>query len=534
MKFYSILINLLLCSSILVAQEVPIESGPEINNPDPANFWTQKLGSDESGHYLLREFGPVTNKSIVLEKYDLGFNLLFSKDIESSNGIFGDSKNHFETILGNGEIFVFLSSWKKATGESGLWVQRYSNEGEKVGEETQLLNEKGTTMLKSSAYKISLSPDGSKMAVLEEPTFSKGAKESCTTNLFNTNDFSKIIENEFTFDTDMKRYPRNQILVNNQGVAFAFKEVKVSGKEFKYYLTSLGKESKFQEELNFELYQVNQSKFIIDNKGNLVGIGILAEAKKFTTLWQKTWQLKANANGVVKSIIEPLGTDLLSKLMSEKKAAKEGTSLNYYQIKDLLQKPNGGFLLITEFLDKRKTALPAVEGQPTKYTYKFKYGSIVTLSINNDMTRDWNSVYVKKHSFDSPVENVQYGSFAYGIINNKLNIIYNYSELFIIMGNYGNRYWVDKSGAKIKVKDVFGEEAIYPTFLSSINLSDGSLNYSERTFSALPLSDLYQKNNFAMSVDPSFFFFNESSITVFSRTKGPTPKKIKFSTIKLN
>ena len=217
--------------------------------------------------------------------------------------------------------------------------------------------------------------------------------------------------------------------------------------------------------------------------------------------------------------------------MSEKKAAKEGTGLNYHQLKDVLEKPDGGYLLLTEYLDKRKTSVSVPEGASPKYSYKFSYGSVVVLSYAESMSRDWSSVFGKKQSFETGNENFEMGSFAYGIIGNKLNIIYNYTAVYIIMGNYGNRYWVDKSGAKIKVKDVFGEEALYPTFLTSMNLNDGSINYADRTFSSIPLSELYKTNNFEMGMDPSFFYTSEGSITLFSRMKGDTPKKIKFSTL---
>lgn len=530
MKAYFFVPLLLIVFFKTTAQEVSIKSSPEVSNPFPQNFWTQNLGADESGYYLIRDIGPETNPKIILEKYDFNFNLLFSKDIESSSGILGNSKNHFKTILGNKEILVFLASWNKENKEGGLWVQRFSTDGEKMGDEIQLLSDTEESFFKSSSYKISLSKDGSYIGILTEPTFDKNALESFRISIFSTNNFSKIAEKEFTFSVAMERYPRNEVLINNNGVAFGFKTVKVNGKEYKYYLASLAENSQYQEELDFKEYQLNQSKFIINTKGELVGIGILAELKKYITLWQKTWVMKANSKGIIQNKIEPLGAELLSNFMSEKKAAKEGAAINYFQLKDVLEKPEGGYLLIAEQLDERKTALPTQADELPVYNYRFNYGGIVLISFNESADSDWSTFYDKEQKFESLNPNMELGSFAYGIVNNKFNIIWNYTDVHSTI-SFPKRHWIDKSGNKIAVVDVFGNEAAYPTFLTSFNLKDGSLNNTERTFSSLPLADIQRENNFSMAVDPSIFFNSPKGIVILSRMKDEMPRKYKFSRI---
>lgn len=515
-----------------IGQEVNIISSPEVSNSYPQDFWTQNLGSDESGYYFIRDMGTPTNLDIMLEKYAPDFTLLYTKNIESSSGVLGNSKHHFKTILGNQEILVFLGSWNKEKKERGLWVQRFSTDGEKVGNDIQLLSENAKSHAKSSEYRISLSKDGNYLAVLTEPTFDKKAMESFSLSVFETSEFNKLAEKEFTFSVAMKRYPRNEVLINNNGVVFGFKTVKVSGKEFKYYLASLGAENHFQEELYFKEDQLNQSKFIINHEGELVVVGLLAELKKYTTLWQKTWLMKANNKGIIQSRIEPLGEKLLSNLMDEKLAAKEGAAINYFQLKDLLEKPEGGYLLLAEQLDERKTALPSQPDQAPTYNYRFNYGGIVILSFDETANRDWSTFYDKKQKFESLHPKMQLGSFAYGIANDKLNMIWNYTELHSTI-TFPKWHWIDKSGDKIAVVDVFGNEAAYPTFLTSVDLKDGSLIYEERTFSSIPLANIQRENNFPMAVDPSIFFSFSDGIVLLSRMKGEMPKKFKFSWIEL-
>jgi predicted RNA-binding protein len=94
-------------------------------------------------------------------------------------------------------------------------------------------------------------------------------------------------------------------------------------------------------------------------------------------------------------------------------------------------------------------------------------------------------------------------------------------------------HWIDKSGDKIAVVDVFGNEAAYPTFLTSVDLKDGSLIYKERTFSSLPLANIQRENNFPMAVDPAIFFSFSDGIVLLSRMKDEMPKKYKFSWVEL-
>ncbi len=515
---------------IVNSQEITIKSSPETTNPYPQNFWTQNLGSDETGHYLIRDIGPITQPSIILEKYDINFNLLFSKDIESSSGILGDSKKHFKTILGNGEILVFLASWNKDKVEDGLWVKRLTLNGDPIGEEIQLKADKGESYLKSNTYKVALSENGKMVAVLTEPIFERKNMESFKLSIFNTTDFTKTSEKEFTFNFEMDRYPRNQVFINNKGAAFVFKEVKISNKEFKYYLSSLSFENHYQEALDLMENQVNQSQLMINKNGELIGLGLLASTNKYITSWQKNWFLKANNKSILQNKVEPLGASYLSQFMNEKAAAKEDATLDYYTLKDVIENPNGGYIMLTEKLDKSSTPITTSTGQSTAYDYKLTYGGINLFSFEDNGNLAWTTSYDKKQQFQTRDLNMEMGSFAYGIVNNQLLLIWNYTES-IATTSFSKYHWTDKNGNKIAVEDVFGQEARYPTFLTSINLGDGSFNYTDRTFSSFPLAKIQEENNFRMAVDPSFFFTSPNGITVLSRMDGLMPKKFKFSTI---
>jgi hypothetical protein len=520
---------LLLLSASSYAQSVSVQSSPEFAKPFPEVFFTEILGQDESGYYFLREIGPETNSKLILEKYSPELNLLFTKDIESSSGVMGNSKHHFQTLLGKDELLVFLSAWNKEKGESGLWVQRLDNQGEKMGEEIELSKEDNARLLNSSEHLMELSPDGSKLAVLVIPPFDKGAKDQLQLKVFKVTDFSLLWEKEIAFEHEMERYPRHDLLVNNSGTAYLFKEVKEGSKEYLYFLITAGEGQMKKEEINLGEDRLNQSRFRINSRGELIGGGMLAELKTFVTNWQKTWMVKAGEEGMVCSRIEPLGPDLLSNLMSEKKAEKEGTKLAYFQLRYLLEQPDGGYLMLTEQQTSSKTALGDAS-QIGNYRYELTFGDVIALSFNSNCSREWHSYHPKKQKFTTLNSDMHQGSFAYTIAADQFHIIWNYTELSSTI-TFPKRHWIDKSGSKIAVVDVFGAEAVYPTFLTSFSLQNGKPVYTDRTFNSLPLAEIQQHNSFNMAVDPSVFFNHEGSMVILSRMPGEAPKRMKFSRI---
>lgn len=519
---------LVLLGSTSIAQTVTVKSSPEVTSTYPNSIWDGILGEDDNYYYLLRKEGSISNETILLEKIDKNSFEISSKDIKASSGTLGDSKLHAYTKMANGKLFVFLNGWNKAKKEGSFYVKELDLDGNAKTEDILLTTDPGKNILKSADYAVALSDDGSKVLVTTEPMFVKGAKEKLKFQVFNSSDFSELWSKELVFETEAERNPRHDIAVDNEGNAYVFKDRKISNKEYEFQLLVANSGGIKQVPVNlngdypvFYRMQFNQA-------GDLIMAGMLTKLGNSRTTWQNSWHLKANKSGVVVNKREALGEDLLGMIVNKKQAAKEGFKLQDFRMVNLLEKPNGGHILLAEQRRASKTSIP--ETTPPAYVHTVRYGGIVVMSFDAEGNRDWNTFYDKKQEIKTKDVAMDLGSFAYGIVNNKLNLVWNFTEIEYDLA-HPYRHWFDASGARIRIDNIFGAEALYPTFLTSINIGDGSFNYTDRTFFSMPLADIQKPNSFKMAVDPSIFFMNEKGMVIFSRMGGEESKRHKFNTI---
>lgn len=528
MKILSATLLLLICFRL--PAQVEVSSGAELVNDATIQgaYWNRALGHDETGYYLLRRFGSISNEKIVVEKYSPAMKLLWSGNIPGATGAMGDSKLFRKIEFNNGKILTFWEGWNKALGQNSLVMHELGDDGTLSDDEFLLETEPSPGQMRSATYQVSFSPDGSKMLVITEKPFEKGSKEMMRLQVFSTENYQSIWKQNLTLDNESARNPRNDISVDNAGNAHVFKDVKVNNKEHYYQLVTASASTSTVELIDLKTYFPINSKMLIDPSGNLIIAGTLA-APGLNWNWQGVWYLKADASGkIITNVTEPLGANLLRQILPEKQAVQEDAKLNDYVLKDVLLKPDGGILLLGEYQHDIKTIVG--QSTPPVYNHDLSFGGVVLLSFAPDGTRTWNTFYAKKQNEYSPEENMHYGSFAYQLKNDKLYMVWNYMEVQSdALTRY--RYWIDRSGAKINIDNLFGKEALYPTLLTVVN-ADGSLDYTDRTFNALPLEEIQKPNAYPMAIDPSFFFATKDGIIVLSRMPGAQAKRYKFNTIR--
>lgn len=517
------------CFSVLIAQNVTVSSTDEYTNQLQNAYWTSVLGQDESGYYLLREYGPISNTTIVLEKYSPSLKLLFATDIESTSGVMGDSKLHRYTKMNNGKVYVFLEGWNKDQGLNSFLVKQVNDDGSIDDKAITLETEPGKNMMKSANYSIQFSPDGSKLLVLTAKPFEKKANEALRLQVFNTEDFSSVWKQDLTLENEFERYPVNEITVNNDGVAYLLKDIKISNKEHQYQLITTGKDFSNVTAIDLQEYNMGQKKLIVDASGDIIISGTLVPAGHRNTDWQGLWFFKADAAGkIIQNKIEPTGSELLGLLVSPRSAEKEGFVLDNFVLKDVLLKPSGGLILLTEEQKESKSAIPNT--QPPKYDYTFSYGNAIAITFDAEGNRIWSAVIEKKQEEKTKDPKIKFGSFAYQLKNDKLYIVWNFMDLHSDPPLNRFRYWFDRDGNKTNIDNLFGKEAYYPTLLTVID-KDGNFEYKDRTFSSLPLVAIQKPNAYPMAVDPSMFFTTDKGMIILSHMPGVESKRYKLNTI---
>ena len=521
-----ILSNIFYC---LHAQQIQVSSTEEYTNTIQGAHWSRILGQDESGYYLLREYGPISNQIIALEKYSPALKLLYTTNIEATSGTFNDSRLHRYTEMNNGKIYVFLEGWNKSQQQNSFLVKEVGQDGSLQAENIVLEREPATGQMKSANYKISFSPDGSKLLVLTEKPFVKGGKEAIRLQVFDTDSFRSIWSQDLSLENEAEKYPSNSILLDNQGIAYLFKDIKITYKEHHYQLlTANGQQSQLSP-LDLAGYSAGQIKLRFDASGKFTLAGTLVPAGKKDTDWQATWYLQADHTGkILQHKIQPLGAELLQLVVSSKSAGQEGYVLENYALKDILVRPEGGMLMLLEEQRESKSAIP--QTVPPVDEYNLYFGNVLIISLDEDGNRVWQTVLSKKQNERTLEKKNCFGSVACQLKDGKLYLVWNNMEIFNDPPLYKYRYWIDRNGSRINIDNLYGKEAFYPTLITVIR-KDGSFEYADRTFNALPLETIQQKNAFPMAADPGFFFTTDKGMIILSRMPGTDSKRYKFNSI---
>jgi hypothetical protein len=268
---------------------------------------------------------------------------------------------------------------------------------------------------------------------------------------------------------------------------------------------------------------------LIDTKGKLVIGGTLARAGESASNWRATWYFQGDAAGEITSNkVEQLGPQVMRLVASEKASQVANASLDDYVLRDVLLKPGGGVLMLTEY--ERKTSTPIDAAIPPVYQTSYEFGNVITISFDESGSRLWSQVLEKRQSEITMEPTKHYGSFTYQLKGDELCLVWNFMDLHVDSPLRTWRYWFDRSGEKINIDNIFGKEALYPSLLTVIK-ADGTFRYAERSFNSLPLEEIQKPNAFPMAIDPSYYFMTPKGIVVLSRIPGQDSRRFKFNTI---
>ena len=329
------------------AQNPTLSSSAEMDNRFPEGRYDKVLGADETGYYTMRVVGPITNAETIVERYDPNMKWSGSVKIPGSSGDVTNAKMHRNTLLLHGKVLTFHDRFSKADGASYCTVVPYEMSGEAL-QEMPLDKEVAEGYFKTPTFSVSLSQDGSKLVVMDEPVFAKGTSEKLRVKVFNTDGFKEIWSRDVALSNESDRFPENDVAVDNQGNAFIYKHVKVGPKEHTYQLLTVTKEGFKAHKIDLQTYFPTDYKMAWDRDGALLISGMLAPQGQSGTYWDRTWALKANAGGILYNKVMPLSQTLLRGQLSEKLATAPNARLGDCKLRGVLSRKSGGFYLVAE------------------------------------------------------------------------------------------------------------------------------------------------------------------------------------------
>src|SRR5688572_28621530 len=214
----------------LSAQTVEFIEPRNIQKVPEADFFTYKVGDNV---YVLqkkyRMMAPVSF-DLQLDAYDANRKPIGSNAIDKTLEM-GDANLYKGIFPLKDKLVMFKSEYSKASGSKMFYLYYYLFDVTgKRGKKNLLSSIDAESAGNSGNFRVNVSPDGTKLAVITELPYVKEGMESCRITLYD-NSFKQLWKKDYTFGYEGSKAPKNDIFVNNNGTVFLLKQVNLK-KEF--------------------------------------------------------------------------------------------------------------------------------------------------------------------------------------------------------------------------------------------------------------------------------------------------------------
>jgi hypothetical protein len=511
----------------LNAQEPLVEWGnSQIDENVPAKI--QKIMTiNANGLYVLRKTGNLANEHYWIEKYDNSYKKMFSKEFPTAEGVMGKSL-FFRIILATKDKFLlFYDGWNKDQKNAYCLLRKVNLDGDVEKDEKEIESIVSEKQLNSGNFYPVLSPDKSKLLILTNMPFVKDEKEKIRLSVFDVQTFNKIWSKDITLNNESRRDADNEGLVDNNGNVFMLKKITGEKQKVDYLLYSYNATSQKWTEnpLNMDGKMLVSKKFFINNKGDNIITGFYS-TKNERLEGTYYFRFSNTDQSLVASKIEPFGSKLLENFMNEKNAAEDGAYILNFKIKDVLSQSNGNSLIISENQTERST--PSTDPAKPGYIYNYDSNDIMVICLQNDGSKLWSTVLKKNQSEKTTDPNIRWDSFVYGLVGDKLYVLWN--NISLTPPSIPAQYWKEADGTKYVKREVFAEKTVHATFMYEVK-ANGESTYANRKY-GLPLFNMHKGSAYYMSMNPLIFQAVNDGIILMGESHDEV-KMYKFGEIKL-
>ncbi|MFH2096534.1 MAG: hypothetical protein ABIJ16_12560 [Bacteroidota bacterium] len=546
MKNIIILLTMLGASFFAFSQEPSVQWGTPFTDETPQAGMVNILKADNTGFYLLRDNKSLTNHLAFLEKYSYDFKLLYSLQLVSflSQGQMGNSMLYRTILTGKDKFYAFSQGWNKDAGKGSYTVKTISTDGVADDNAVELESVPALKQMNAGYHYPCLSPDKSKLLILTEMPFEKGSNENIRLRVFDAINLKELWNKDITLNFESKRGVNNEGFIDNNGNVFLFKkfEQKEGTKYLIYTCDAAGKEWK-ENLLDLKGKDITQSSFLVNSNGNVIFTGFFYS--KFDSSWEGMFYYLFN-NSLTLSVqkCDPFDSQFLSGLISEGQASKEGATIKNFMVRDRIPVTgNGNLYIIIEQEIMNQKSLPPVAGQASlEYEYTILSNEIVVMCVKNDGSMEWSAVVPKHQNTVTRDLKDRWDSFVYGVLNNKVYILWNNIDLTPRGIEVNPPKWTEPDGRVCTYKNTFDPDywdkkgpdiprtTNHGTFLYIVE-PDGRISYSDYSY-GMPLRNLHKGGSVTMSLRPDIFYTLEDGLILMGQMSSQS-KMMKFGKMKL-
>lgn len=475
--------------------------------PSPSNYKAkiqQLLFTGEDGFYALRKTTTVGAQSQYwLEKYDSDYSFVWVKDIPDGEGVITDYTMFREILSLKDKFLVFYSGLKRTDKESFFQVKIMSLNGELDKTAKKLESLTVDNPINSGSFKVTLSPDKSKLLLLTTFPQKKDEKYKIRARVFDTQTLKELWVKEVSLAFDSKKGGSDNILIDNAGNAYITERYVNETKKYAFDLYTYNAQTTEWKgvTLNTDGKIISdQTRFMFTPTGDVLFAGFLYTKSPYS--YEGLFYVRINGNS---QTIEASRTCGFGDT-----ALKEKDDQQFYnwKLRSVVPQSNGNILIVAE--DESYTQTSTGAGT-FEYTYNYTTNNIKVACLQPDGNRAWVRTIPKHQTTTVPDEYRRWDSFVYGMRNDRLYIFYNNTGVSTMI----NTGWKEPDGTICKKKD-FCFNTGWKTFLYIVE-PNGELTYGDRLYGQ-PLYNFQQGAQFEMSLNSFLSYPQNNSVIVMSET----------------
>lgn len=292
----------------------------------------------------------------------------------------------------DGQLYAFLSFYNAKKDKAFLFARNIDSETLKFkGEYLKLGEVSQQNAMNLSLFSVSLSPDKSRLLVMSHLFFQRKENKLVRLWVFD-NHLAGLWQKEATLSYQAEHLTLLQSLVDNEGNAYI--STKYYQKETSYHAFAFRQKGNdfSDQEIAVKDKLVRANWMSILPNGDMQFAGLYADEKKEGVKGAFSFRQNPAKKNQDKLDIKPFDAGLLTSDLSEKKQAKAAAKgnedeycLNDYVARQLVSRPGGGSVLVTEqyYVERQDRA-----GTSMSYNTEH-YGPLLVVAIDSNGQIGW-------------------------------------------------------------------------------------------------------------------------------------------------
>ncbi len=354
-------------------------------------------------------------------------------------------RSYIESIISfNGGLVVFYSKLDKASRTNDLFYVTLSQDDlSTLQTETKVFGLTYTSKRNSGSFDISISRDSSKLlAFANTPNKrAKDARDEVSVVVMDEN-FEILWDDVLTIPYADRDFGISQYDVDNQGNVLILgkyykeKSARTKGKpRGTYKLIAFYEEGSDMVEYDLKLSQkfISEINYFIKDNGDILCSGLYSNSTISGAAGAFYLEIDSESQDILVETLEEFDMDFLTQGLTEKQTKKtkkraskgKNVELYSYSIRGLIEKEDGGLVMVAEQYYIRVTTTTTTNANgttTTRTTYHYYYNDIIVVSFDEEGEIEWHEKILKKQY--STNDGGRYSGFNLVISDGKMNFLF--------------------------------------------------------------------------------------------------------------